>query len=569
MYNNPKEGFKGNILYGGKIMFKFTDKAIGEMKEIVRGQYFEDVDLAIELLRKFICIRDEKNFDQRYGQTLNEGVIDHKKWKSKEISHWEEFLGKMRWLKGKEAVSQIQMYTQDIGFFHWLSDASVQKARAKDPHNNGEVKGSLTGSFLIAEAEAQYYMDCPHYIYNYIMAYQFRNGLSHPGDITYISVQGYVMSMLIVYFDQCMKNRFFIERKYEEEMLQNNLDKKAICQKQLKSENGMISEAAALNFVQLNWKDTANNQIVEYSQFENVSTKFVGEAGSGKTTQMRALFIKELKGVISGQLQVLPVWIELKQLVKQGNPSISTFLLDMLELDQDDSILTTMLENGQISLYLDGFNEIIGKDNIIKKKNIASEIDAIKNRFTKVRIYMSDRRIKSDIRCLSNVLTCEISMMTNAEMESYARKYRTGEKLDKVLAYLHSDAAEWTDNAMIPEKMNQLMQLVEEGQEPDNEDQFYISYLEDIIERERVMNKEWRMDTLIYLLQELAATMEDEDDEMTLHDIQKLFRQAGGIGIDEANFLVQLAVELPIIKSGYQPDGYKFSYPQYYDYFVR
>lgn len=63
--------------------------------------------------------------------------------------------------------------------------------------------------------------------------------------------------------------------------------------------------------------------------------------------------------------------------------------------------------------------------------------------------------------------------------------------------------------------------------------------------------------------------MEDEDDEMTLHDIQKLFRQAGGIGIDEANFLVQLAVELPIIKSGYQPDGYKFSYPQYYDYFVR
>lgn len=534
-------------------MFKFTNSQ--DIYSVV-NKYISEEDFkdGITLLEKLINISSKKEgFNIAYGEMLNRINIWDPSSDIKGLCHLEEFLAKLFEVSGNQKEGMLDYYT-GIGFYDMLENPEVAKARLQDQENK---KG---GAFHLNDAEAKCYKDCPNYFYHYIVAYQLRNSSHHVSDIDFMDDRlQKITSMFVVYLDQCLKNKEAIEKAFEEDVLKTNIDYDKFVEQAYK-------ELADFEktFLQLVWVDEKENA-PDYDQ--ECCFKFIGEAGAGKTTQMKKKYWEEVKAVAEKKRESLPIWINLGEL--NGIEEATLEQKIRTALDQYSEFYEVLLKYNKISLYLDGYNEVLlgrtdKQDSI--KKTLASDIDEIHKKYPKVPIFLTDRKHITNPPCLKyRVKVCHYNGMSMEDIYQYCNKKMDQEDLQKMNDYLKSENASWLEREVkIPGKIDKLISLVLEGIQPTSEIEFYTEYLEFILDREWNEKKETRLDDLRYLLHKLAKNLNGSSDEKSEYEILDLWSNH-----PEASRLLALAKELPILIPGSSDRDYKFAYPQYYYIFSR
>ncbi len=518
---------------------------------------------------KLLCIEDKSSsFNQDYAEYLN-GLNDNfKTWDAGACCELEGFLEKIERLKGQdtEGVYLIDLYTR-LGFYDWLNEEDVKKARALDPINssNADNRPGCGGfHFMMGEknfVDASIYKDCGHFFANYITAYQLRNGpKAHDMAVGSFSKKiEYITSLFIVYLDQCLKNYDLINTRADDDILNKAIN-------YVDYSNERLEDLGDFNkhFLQLEWFDE-NNSVLDCHFTRCV--KFIGEAGLGKTTQMRKMYYTALEEVSNGSLEALPVWINLSDMSGTQDISLENKISESLSDYKDYYEL--LLEKNKIMLFLDGYNEVLTTDTKdAVKRNLARDIDEIHERYPSVFISMTDRMKKSNPRCLmDNVSIYTYNGLSREQIKQYVKKKTDDSTSEIIIDYLNGDNSAWLGNSMIiPEKINSLIRLIKNNTLPTSEKDFYDRYLDFILERERRDKKETRIDDLMYLLYILSQELSGYDDEKTRNEIVKLWQSEGNVGdLRETNRLFDLAVELPILIPGKSDNTFRFAFQQYYE----
>ncbi len=491
---------------------------------------------------------DSSRFNIDYGEILNANADDlNNAWIDISGNRIEDLLGKLRNLTGESTPGEKlrELYTH-IGFDEWINDERIRRIWQSE----GEV-------FDIETADASIYRNSPFHFRDYIISYQSAGPAIR--ELPY-DVEEVITSVFVVYIDQCYKNAELIEKKHKDEILIKKIDYVGYANDHMKDMEDFDKQ-----FLQLSWSDD-NTSEFEYDYEQCV--KFIGEPGTGKTTQMRKMYYRALENVKKGEMMALPVWIELSRLDldSSGIKEVIRNALGEYKEYYDD-----LVENNIIMLFLDGYNEVLLKrSNDYLRRNLAIDIDSIRRDHTHLFIAMTDRARISNPRCMTqNVRVFTFQGFTDCEMENYVRLKTTEDETklrEQVMSFLTDGASRWFfDSNPIPEKMDQLIIYMRREGAPDSLDSFYDKYFDAILEREDEEKHEMRTKQLKRLLSLLTEEMAGYNDEIHENRIINIWISDGEVTPDENAYeLFKIATELEILIRTGNEDNYKFKYPQYY-----
>ncbi len=541
------------------MFFKMNQRLRNDIVSFLKDYFTSaELDKGIDALENLINIEDEKsNFDVAYGDFLNNGSIMDVNWDIFTGCRLEGFLRKICNIKGTpcDGLMLQGLYT-NIGFYDWLDADDIKEARANDYANMGNPANEKNGgAFHLNDADASKYRGCSNYFDHYIVAYQLRNRSKAHDNPTVddpITRLENIRSLFVVYMDQCIKNAEIINNGYEKELIDSKID----------YVDYATGKAEALkefdiNFVQLNWYDEDNSGL-EYSF--DTCVKFVGEAGLGKTTQMQKMYLYLLNEVKAGTKKMLPVWVKLADLGEEKN--LEKFIRE--DLGEYEQYYNLLFERGVVALFLDGYNELLTSDIQDKaRKTLAKDVDEIHKKYPDIFIAMTDRSKKSNPPCLmKNTLVYSFNGLSEEDMECYIDVKCPVDYRDDCKEYIKTYS--WIKNTLfIPAKMNNLIELIENDDKPENEDEFYDMYLVYILDREENEKKETRIEDLKYLLYLLTQEMNHYSDEKMRNEIIKLWLPITG-EIRETNRLLDLAIKIPILVPGQNDNSFKFANQQYF-----
>lgn len=552
------------------MFFKFSQERIGELRSLLmpfENAPFTDAEfeLGINTLENLINIEvANSDFDLNYADYINETPLTSTKIELPFLINPEAFLRKIETLKEHPSHGMLNRYYTNIGFYDWLNIDAIKAARANDPANADNAQNLPGEGFHLNEADATKYIGCPNFFYDYIFIYQLRNKITgHRYKFTgnHIDLMNAVKSLFILYLHQCIINADLINRKHEIELIENKINFIKYAEDHLAAFSDFNNK-----FLQLEWKNIKTGE-PPFSYTFDSCVKFIGEAGMGKTTQMRKMYLHLLEQVAAGEVRLLPVWIKLSDLSEIETLSLKDKILEAL--DKYSQYYSLLLKNNTIALFLDGYNEVLTKDlQDAIKRTLSKAIDELHKNYPDLLIVMTDRTTKSTPPCLTkNVQIYTFTGMTPDEMSSYFALKTTPEQKAKLDAYLSSADSAWLKTiTIIPEKLNSLIELLNKEEEeslPCSEDDFYEQYLDCILEREETLNKETRIDDLKFLLYTLIGQMSDTDDEKTMNEILNIWLPLAG-NLPEARRLLKLALELPILVPGKSDNSYRFAHTQYF-----
>ena len=454
------------------MFFKMSQKLKNDIKGLIDNEFSNvDFDNAVHTFENLINIKDENSdFNIEYGYKLEENDLCSPNWDVSSGCKIEGFLRKIENLKGNltENMMLKEFYTR-IGFYDWLNESDIKNAREKDAVNSGNAENRRGGEgFHLTGADATKYIGCPHHIDSYITTYQLRNKTKahdFPADSSYVKRFQNIKSLFIVYLDQCIINSSLINNAYERELI-DRID-------YVKFASECMEDLISFNkeFLQLEWIDEQNGNFkYDYS----MSVKLLGEAGIGKTTQMRKMYYNIIEQVKRNELKVLPIWINLSDLNDNNNSSIEEIIKNILgEYEQYYGLL---LKNNVLMLFLDGYNEVLAKDEQEKvKRRLAADIDEIHKKYPDVFIAMTDRNKKSIPICLNKrIKIYSFKGLNRKETIEYVKIKTDGEITEKTLNYLESDKSDWLyEEILIPEKLNSLIDLISNDIIPNSTYNFY------------------------------------------------------------------------------------------------
>ncbi len=537
-----------------------------------QGRNDTELKIGLEAMEKLLKI-DNDTYTKEENETSNpafdeeyaEGTLDKLKFyevKDENIiplCRVEGMLKKISIIKGQSVYNEDGKYMMlndfygKIGFYRWLRDLKAREAIAKEG-----------GHFQLGDANAELYKECPNFLYDYIVAYQIRNGRSHDerGRNDPLLLLNKLRSLFVVYIDQCYRNKDVINEAYQNDEL-SELDYYGYANDLFKQMKDFDED-----FIQLGWT-SEDNSIFDYSS--DSMLKFIGEAGSGKTTQMKKMYINMLSEVAKKKKQIIPVWISLAEIGEYKSKPIQEKAEQIIDGVGGD--YQELLKSGKIAFFLDGFNEILSQgDDNQRKKDVAREVNKDIATHNNVFVAMTDRIKISNPSCLNQigVKVYRANGMSKEEIREYLNhKARSDDEKNKVTEYLESSDAQWLFDAqsIIPEKMNGLFEMIIQGDIPKKEYDFYVSYLNHIFYRESNEKQEMRINNLKYLLGLLPEKMTSINDELKRSEILAMWIDKGRVSLDEANQMIDLAIELPILIEGSNQDSLKFVNGHYYLYF--
>ncbi len=487
--------------------YKNSAKFVGDLTSII-GENFpaEDLTRALATFENLININSiDSDFNQSYGDFLNSSNISAFNWDYSTGNKWNSF---------KEKLDKVPPQPENFS-----PGDSLQKAYE-------EAKQKLE-SGLITETGVAAHFDR-------------------------------VKSLFTAYLYNCLLKQASIDDCYEKEVLSGKIDF-------VKYANAQIDKVAYIekDFIQLEWFDD-NKEAFDYSTKSAV--KFIGEAGLGKTTQMKRLYFNLLNDVLKKGKKVIPVWVDLSDLSDTDETSIRNKVAN--ELGEYGQYYELLLKNNSIALFFDGYNEVLSRDNQdILRRRLASDIDDIHGDYPSIMLAMTDRSKKSNPPCLMKdvkVFTC--TGLTKDEVIAYVELKNGADAAAKIEEYLGSETSNWfTDSTIIPAKMNSIIDLFNSGIQPQGEEDFYEKYWDFILEREEIEKKETRIDDLKYLLYVLANEyFKSSGDSLPQMEITKIWKKELNGDLAEARRLFKLAVEMPILVPDETDSAYKFAYPAYF-----
>ena len=345
------------------------------------------------------------------------------------------------------------------------------------------------------------------------------------------------------------------------------VDYKEFAKKTLNSISEEEKQFFKEKFVQLIWTSEGNAQNRILISEETGSIKCIGEAGTGKTTQIKKKYLDDLELVKNGEKNIFPIWIDLKEYNGSNEYCLEETIKEIL--GKNAECYDILLEESKLELFLDGYNEVImdSKDSDgTKKKKLAMDIDSIHIKYPGINIYMTERVAKSNPRCLQDKVTifkCE--GMKPEDICQYCKK-KIDSGVESIIEYINT--TDWIRRVVFtPGKVDKLIELVLKGIKPADKTEFYTEYLEFILEREAVEKYETRIDDLKDMLGELASQLSGPQDGMKESEIRNLWVDKG-YSRDAARELLNLAKELPILCWNDDCTELQFAYEDYYYYFL-
>ncbi len=166
-----------------------------------------------------------------------------------------------------------------------------------------------------------------------------------------------------------------------------------------------------------------------FKQTQNISNIFspnvncvsiIGEAGSGKSTLIKHLFLNSIDTKFA-----IPILVELRYL-NDNNGDLEQYIYEILleeDIVVDSELVRKLLRKGKFIFFLDGFDEL---NSLVKLKAIKS-INSFVNRFIKNR-YVITSRPKADAEYLPLFHTYKIGKLnTIQEISGFIKKQLAGE----------------------------------------------------------------------------------------------------------------------------------------------
>lgn len=536
-----------------------------------------DIIEGVDAFEKFLNIETDIGcFERDYMKNIEAFIGDLLGGEIGDANNIEHFLKKVSRIKGGTGTKGLSGLFGEIGFYTWANHRDVEQYRANDSLNNQLVNGRYPTDFHLSTKVGPNYINLDveayeeankkrhNYLYSYMQAYILRNNKSHiKADAERLK------HVFVVYIHQCLVNKDKIEELFVRQLL-SKIEYTKYADDCLEETHNFKEHT----FVQLKWVGE-NGKKIDFDA--HPCLKFVGEAGFGKTTQMKELYKTELES----QKKTLPIWIELSKFNNWNDTIIAAIDEKLQDLASWRDVL---LKEGVISLYLDGFNEFIADtpEKRERKKQIAADIDEL-HKNSKLRIYMTNRdHNKSGQHCLdTNVKVCHFEGMIVEEMKEYCRSYlATQESKLKVMEnYFELPYSEWIreDENVIPEKLNMLIEIFKKEDSiinlPKDPRAFYEQFLESLLYREASKKKDSeRVNLLKLACKKLALEMQSPDESWLREEIEMFWAGESSASIEksrEAIALMDLAIGLPILAQGEVKDSWKFKYKEYYFYFKR
>ena len=417
--------------------------------------------------------------------------------------------------------------------------------------------------------EAKWKSNCslPHAMV-YILAWQFRNRVEHANPLAEYEKSLAKRSFFTVLIELCLRDKELIETYYSNEL--ENLTGKCFIEwkKQLREKNDR-TEFFKDEYTELVWGVDGTPGLTWDDKQKAIL--LIGEAGAGKTTLMEKLYWDEL--CAEGEKR-LPIWIKIQDLKEK----------DLLEEIKDRlgdyrNSCDELMEQGYITLYLDGLNELLVADRGKSSQNLVLTIKNMINNYANLRICMTDRtsqRLNQLVK-EKKVTVYKCESMDEAHIWDYCIRKWGDERAQMIIDAVSPDdeANEWFWNderhLVIPEKVNGLGAMVEEKKKPKNKADYYKYYLEHILRREEEEKDDNRIPVLKLLLGKLAEQMEYALDAKYGEDIIELFAGKLNNDYERAQEYFRLACQIPMLVEQMvgEEKKYLFTYYGYYDYFNR
>lgn len=440
------------------------------------------------------------------------------------------------------------------------------------------------------EDDSDKYKDYPDFLKQYIECYQSRNNYAHGIDY---SKKGF---LFVVYLDLMQRYKQQIRDAHNSYVLQKSLDINGFCQKVVEQYTKSVDQ-----YEMLSWKETRYGKIITANCLEeNIAKipkkvmKLAGDPGIGKSEALLYCQYIACKNYLEntadqdGMVQTLPIIVRLRDLRFENAEKAITNVL-CRKLNVDENTLDKIMKSGMISLYLDGFNEIL--DDKIRSR-VAMEINdhIIGNYAKKMMIIVTDRHAKSNPIVADGALCYELVPPTEKQLVSLYRKklkakidedpfadeetkIQTLESLTKLVCENDeelTEAVKWIkDRADLrsPYGVTCTVDYIVDKKKVPNKTYFWWNYLKGLMERESRQNGDTMVGEQMYrYLTQLALDMDQsQGNGMTLAEVNECMKK-NGADSDKIEHYLYLWERLHIF---YGDDGniFNFANEMYKDYF--
>lgn len=464
----------------------------------------------------------------------------------------------------KESFSDIETFMKKLG-------ALVKPSQMANPPMNSKGKrewtlGKLYSRVFGVVSTSYDLNDDPlpdetasGYRYAYVRLYRFRNMKIHERakmELDEQDVLDYTVYTLVAKLDLCQRCVRELAWLYRAKQIDQENFIRRICEE--------YDDATRSGFAYVDVRWLRNNVPANAYTVKNLATsnddglrlvKFLGEAGSGKTTALRQIEVILARRHKDVPDTPVPIYIELGTL-RSGSYILRNKIAEILKLEGDDrlGLVKTLLESGMLCLLLDGFNEILDP-NI--KKYVAHEMDSLAG--TGARIFMTDRaKARPSDLTLRGATNCYLMPISNDVKKEFFRKScRDAQILELLLKRLDEDPV-YFESINTPIKLKQLVDVtIDAGKLPKDPVRAFIRYL---IRRERQEKKDENTEYLEVFLAALALLTEpqeltdDELDEMDEDDLETYLESVEGAGRESE------LMEIPKLKAVAQMAKYQHKY---------
>ncbi len=397
---------------------------------------------------------------------------------------------------------------------------------------------------------------------SYVYAWVYRN-MIHPGKeykLEYLNAAR--MHYLVVLIDICIRYENLIKKKYDLKDSINFADYK----------NPLLEKKNRAAFFQNNfcpfpWSDNTDTAWNEKER----SMLFIGEAGAGKSTQLEKMYWDEL----NSDSQTLPVWIKIQDLTVYNEDGENKLLKEIQnELGSELADMSIdLLEQGLVTLYLDGINELLVIDQNSRRTqdSLITTIVGLLLENPKLRIRMTDR---TNQLADEYVKVYHCPTMTYEQCQKYCEQ-NYPEESAQVLEFFTDPSKNWFSNeigVITPEKINILADMIHAQKLPANLEEYYFNYINHIFTREHADKNDDNAPDLKALLKKLADSLERPLADKSAEEIIMLwlsdseFAPKLNSDIRKVGEIFKLACEIPFLVRN-QNGNYTFLHTYYYNYF--
>lgn len=325
----------------------------------------------------------------------------------------------------------------------------------------------------------------------------------------------------------------------------------------------------------------ANTENIEEVLKDKVA-KLIGGPGVGKSTALQYCRYRACQRTLDNNEFKIPILIDLW---RAQDKSLDELIAE--ELNISSSNVPQVLEKNVVSLYLDGYNEIIEEE---AKTNVSKRIDEMISQYPFLTILVTDRAKYSHPQIAIDAIVCNLKPLDDAQTARLIRK--TAVKLceekkkpsEDIVKLLVTEVE--NEDGEIVETYTDEVRAVREGIKKQwtpyhavviakyaaykgrviDKDDFWRNYLDEVIIRESADKKEHRITTLVDMLTRIAR--KDNGANMSRMDVLDLL-EASNKSIDWAAYL-QLAQDMRLyIAEDDGLQGYKFFNAEIRDYFYK